>query len=64
MKLVQDALNAKGFDVGPSDGIIGPRTRAAIQAAKEESGLIKPFKSRLMPVSPSLWAWLHVSVTS
>ena len=59
MKLVQDALNAKGFDVGPSDGIIGPRTRAAIKAAKEESGLTKPFKSRLMPVSPSLWAWLH-----
>ena len=59
MMLVQDALNAKGFDVGPSDGIIGPRTKGAIQKAKEESGLTKPFKSRLMPVSPSLWAWLH-----
>tara|TARA_R110000751_G_scaffold31106_3_gene79142 strand:+ start:931 stop:1572 length:642 start_codon:yes stop_codon:yes gene_type:complete len=59
MMLLQDVLNSKGFDVGASDGIIGPRTRSAIQAAKKESGLVDPFKSRLMPVSPKLWAWLH-----
>ena len=59
MKLVQEALNANGFDVGPSDGIIGPRTRAAIAKANKEAGVLGTFKSRLMPVHPDLWAWLH-----
>ena len=59
MVLVQDALKAKGFDVGPCDGIIGPRTRSAIMAAQQKSGLVGRFKSSLMPVDPDLWAWLH-----
>lgn len=28
---LQNALSASGFDAGPSDGITGPRTRAALQ---------------------------------
>jgi uncharacterized lipoprotein YmbA len=35
---IQNALRARGFDPGPSDGLMGPRTRAAIrryQAARD-----------------------------
>ena len=40
-KLVQDiqiALNQKGFNAGPTDGVIGPRTKAAISAAQRVLG--------------------------
>jgi len=59
MKMVQDALNAKGFNAGPADGIIGPKTRSAIMAAQQKSGLVGRFRSKSMPVDPDLWAWLH-----
>jgi hypothetical protein len=59
MLLVQSALKAKGFDVGPCDGIIGARTRRAIVDAQEKSGITVSYKSRLMPLHPLLWAWLH-----
>jgi len=42
-KLVQDiqiALNQKGFNAGPADGVIGPRTRAAIATAQRTLNLI------------------------
>lgn len=35
----QAALRAAGFDPGPIDGIIGPRTRAAIRAYQQANGL-------------------------
>ena len=36
---LQRLLNEKGYDVGKPDGIIGSRTRAAIEAFQGESGL-------------------------
>jgi hypothetical protein len=59
MKLVQEALNQRGFSAGIVDGDIGPKTRAAIESAKGESTIHGYFKSSLMPVHPDLWAWLH-----
>ena len=31
IKQVQKSLNDKGYDVGPADGVLGPRTRAGIR---------------------------------
>ena len=59
IKLLQDALTAKGFDVGPSDGIIGSKTWGGIVLAQQQSGILDSVKSRLMPVHPDLWQWLH-----
>jgi len=64
MKLVQEALRSKGFDIGTTDGIIGPKTRDAIAMAKKERGVADYHKSRLMPVSPGLWEWLHKAAAS
>ena len=36
--LIQQALNALGFDAGPADGIFGPRTRSAIFEWQSASG--------------------------
>jgi lytic murein transglycosylase len=36
---VQERLLARGYDVGPADGAIGPRTRAAITAFQASAGL-------------------------
>ena len=59
IKLLQRALTSKGFDVGPSDGIIGAKTWGGIVLAQQQSGILDSVKSRLMPVHPDLWAWLH-----
>jgi uncharacterized protein (TIGR02594 family) len=37
---VQKALAAKGFDPGPIDGMMGPRTRNAIKAFQSSKGLV------------------------
>lgn len=39
VRVLQKALKAKGFDPGPVDGIIGPRTEAAIILFKRHKGL-------------------------
>lgn len=36
---VQDALNRRGYNVGPPDGILGQRTRQAIERFKRDSGM-------------------------
>jgi peptidoglycan hydrolase-like protein with peptidoglycan-binding domain len=36
---LQEALKAKGHDPGPIDGIMGPKTRAALKAFQEASGI-------------------------
>ncbi len=36
---VQQALQGKGFDVGPIDGVIGPRTQAALREFQQQHGL-------------------------
>ena len=39
VKSAQDALKAKGYDPGASDGAMGPRTRAAIRNFQKAEGL-------------------------
>lgn len=34
LQLIQTELNAAGFDLGPADGILGPRTAAAVAEAR------------------------------
>ncbi len=36
---VQKALRAVGFDPGPVDGLVGPRTQSAVRAYQEARGL-------------------------
>lgn len=36
---VQQALNDKGFDPGPIDGIMGPRTRSAIKSYEKQQNM-------------------------
>lgn len=35
---IQQALNTLGYDVGPADGVMGPRTRAAILRYRQATG--------------------------
>ena len=37
---IQRALVARGYDPGPVDGVLGPRTRAAVRAFQAASGLV------------------------
>lgn len=37
---VQSALAALGYDPGPIDGVMGPRTRAAVMAFQRDAGLV------------------------
>lgn len=39
MKVLQQRLEAKGYDVGGADGILGAKTRAAVQAEQARLGL-------------------------
>ena len=39
IRSVLQALQDKGFDIGPIDGIIGPRTRAALREFQERQGM-------------------------
>src|SRR5262245_37609269 len=41
----QQALQAKGYDVGESDGVMGPRTQSAIRDFQQQQGL--PVSGRL-----------------
>jgi peptidoglycan hydrolase-like protein with peptidoglycan-binding domain len=37
---IQGALNAKGYNAGPADGIAGSKTRAAISQYQQDKGLL------------------------
>ena len=39
IRKVQAVLEAKGFDPGPIDGVVGPRTRAAVRKYQEHFGI-------------------------
>jgi peptidoglycan hydrolase-like protein with peptidoglycan-binding domain len=58
VKAVQAALNARGYDAGPADGALGPRTRAAIRAFQAEVGL-----SSTGAVDAALLASLDIATT-
>jgi lipid-binding SYLF domain-containing protein len=45
IKKAQESLNAKGFEAGPADGVLGPRTRAGIRLFQESEKL--PVTGRL-----------------
>lgn len=54
---IQTALKARGFDPGPIDGIMGPKTEAAIVAFKLSKGLrarpyVGPITARALGVEP------------
>ncbi|VAV85110.1 hypothetical protein MNBD_DELTA01-215 [hydrothermal vent metagenome] len=40
IKAVQHKLNVKGYDAGPVDGFMGPKTEDALTAFQKENGLI------------------------
>lgn len=37
---LQAALNAKGFDTGTPDGVLGPATRAGLRKYQQSQGLV------------------------
>jgi TonB family protein len=39
VRQIQDRLRAAGFDPGPPDGVVGPRTREALRKYQESRGL-------------------------
>jgi hypothetical protein len=39
IRAVQQALAARGYDPGPIDGLMGPRTRGAIRQLRQDGGL-------------------------
>jgi len=39
VKAMQSALNQRGFDAGPADGALGPKTRTAIRGYQQSKGL-------------------------
>lgn len=38
---VQQALQSKGYDVGPIDGVMGPRTESALREFQQQQGLAR-----------------------
>ena len=58
-RAIQDKLTELGYDPGPSDGTIGPQTRAAIRAYERDNGL--PERGQ---VSKALLAYMHGLVAS
>jgi len=57
--MLQRALVRNHYELGAIDGILGAKTKKAIEGAKVESG-IKARAGGPMPVHPDLWEWLHV----
>ena len=41
VRAAQRTLESNGLDVGPIDGILGPRTQAALRAFQEKQGLVR-----------------------
>jgi hypothetical protein len=41
VRSAQETLTQKGFDVGPVDGVLGPRTRAALREFQQREGLAR-----------------------
>ncbi|MFW6278341.1 MAG: lytic murein transglycosylase [Halorhodospira sp.] len=39
LKTVQEQLQARGYDIGSADGLLGPQTRTAIRSYQQEEGL-------------------------
>lgn len=56
---IQRALAARGYDPGPADGVLGPRTRAAVRAFQAASGLVADGIA-----GPRTWALLRAGRTA
>lgn len=54
LKQIQSALKKAGFDPGPIDGKMGPRTKKAIKEFQKSKGLVQNGK-----VGPKTWRELH-----
>lgn len=39
VKQLQESLSERGYDVGPVDGLVGPRTQAALRQFQQDEGL-------------------------
>lgn len=39
VKKLQESLKEKGYDAGPVDGLVGPRTQAALRQFQQDQGL-------------------------
>ena len=53
---LQTALNAKGFDTGTPDGVLGPATRAGLRKYQQSQGLVAdgyPTLELLRSLAPS-----------
>jgi peptidoglycan hydrolase-like protein with peptidoglycan-binding domain len=55
---VQTELNERGYDAGPADGVMGPRTRTAIRTYQSDAGM--ELSGR---ITPELLAQLEVEET-
>jgi len=53
IRQVQERLRATGFDPGPADGTMGPRTREALQRYQAREGLPVTGTLDAAPVLPS-----------
>lgn len=54
VRSIQQSLGRLGYDPGPADGSVGPRTRAAIQRYQQDNGLA-------VDGQPSAALWDHLS---
>ena len=54
LKQIQSALKKAGFDPGPIDGKMGPRTKETIKEFQKSKGLVQNGK-----VGPKTWRELH-----
>ncbi len=54
LRQIQSALKNAGFDPGPIDGKMGPKTKKAIKAFQKSKGLVQDGK-----VGPKMWKELR-----
>ena len=55
---IQVGLQRLGYDPGPADGRLGPRTQAAIRQYEQDNGLLVDGQA-----SPALWDHIHAHMS-
>lgn len=56
IRRIQEALNARGYEAGPADGAMGPKTRSAVRTYQSDAGM--PVTGQ---ISPELLARLDIT---